>query len=93
MTSARTDLYTRVTGQIVAQLEAGTRPWVQPWQAGHAAGEVSRPLRYNAVPYRGINVVLLWLAAMRAVFTAADHAQRAADYLHALQEKPVEIAA
>jgi len=69
MTAMRADLYAQVTEQIVAQLEAGTRPWVQPWQAGHAAGEVSRPLRYNAVPYRGINVVLLWLAAMRHRFT------------------------
>jgi antirestriction protein ArdC len=69
MTSARTDVYTRVTNEIVAQLEAGTRPWIQPWQAGHAAGEVSRPLRFNALPYRGINVLLLWLAAMRSRFT------------------------
>ena len=68
MTSARADVYTRVTDQIVAQLEAGTRPWLQPWQAAHAAGEVSRPLRFNAMPYRGINVVLLWLAAMRHRF-------------------------
>jgi antirestriction protein ArdC len=69
MTSVRADVYTRVTDQIVAQLEAGTRPWLQPWQAAHAAGEVSRPLRFNAMPYRGINVVLLWLAAMRHRFT------------------------
>jgi antirestriction protein ArdC len=69
MTSARTDVYTRVTNEIVAQLEAGTRPWIQPWLASHAAGCVSRPLRFNAVPYRGINVVLLWLAAMRHRFT------------------------
>jgi antirestriction protein ArdC len=69
MNSTRADVYTRVTNEIVAQLEAGTRPWLQPWQAGHAAGEVSRPLRFNAIPYRGINVVLLWLAAMRQHFT------------------------
>ncbi len=69
MTFARTDLYSHVTNEIVAQLEAGARPWIQPWQAAHTAGEVSRPLRFNAVPYRGINVVLLWLAAMRQRFT------------------------
>src|SRR5262249_15594742 len=39
------------------------------WNAAHAAGEVSRPLRHNAVPYRGINVVLLWLAAFQQHFT------------------------
>ena len=70
MSTQRTDLYTRVTDQIVAELEAGVRPWVQPWNAAHAAGEVSRPLRYNAMPYRGINVVLLWLAALRQHFAS-----------------------
>jgi antirestriction protein ArdC len=69
MTSPRIDVYRRVTDQIVAELEAGVRPWVLPWNAVHAAGFVSRPLRFNAVPYRGINVVLLWLAAMRNRFT------------------------
>jgi antirestriction protein ArdC len=70
MTTVRNDVYSRVTDQIIAELEAGVRPWVQPWNAAHAAGEVSRPLRYNAVPYRGINVVLLWLAALRQHFAS-----------------------
>jgi antirestriction protein ArdC len=70
MTTVRSDIYSGVTNQIVAELEAGVRPWVQPWNAAHAAGEVSRPLRHNAVPYRGINVVLLWLAALRQHFAS-----------------------
>jgi antirestriction protein ArdC len=70
MTAVRSNVYSHVTDQIVAELEAGVRPWVQPWNAAHAAGEVSRPLRYNAVPYRGINVVLLWLAALRQHFAS-----------------------
>jgi len=60
----RKDVYTRITETIVAQLEAGTRPWHQPWNAGHAAGPVSRPLRHDGTPYRGINVLMLWIAAM-----------------------------
>jgi antirestriction protein ArdC len=43
---------------------------VQPWNAVHAAGQVSRPLRFNEVPYRGINVVLLWMSALRRHFTS-----------------------
>ena len=58
-----TDLYTRITDSIVAELEKGVRPWVQPWKAGHAAGAASRPLRHNGQPYNGINVLLLWMAA------------------------------
>ncbi len=34
----RQDLYTRITAQIVADLEKGVRPWVKPWNAEHAAG-------------------------------------------------------
>ncbi len=70
MTGGRTDLYSRVTGQIIAALEAGVRPWVQPWDAAHAAGPVSRPLRFNGIPYRGINVVLLWMSAVQQHFAS-----------------------
>lgn len=66
----RPDIWTRVTAQIVALLETGTRPWVQPWQTGHAAGPVSRPLRFNFEPYSGINVLTLWASAMNQGFAA-----------------------
>ena len=56
----RTDVYTRVTAKIVADLEQGVRPWLKPWNAEHAAGRISRPLRANGQPYRGVNVLLLW---------------------------------
>jgi antirestriction protein ArdC len=59
-TTTRTDLYARVTACIVADLERGVRPWLQPWQAGSTAGRVSRPLRHNGMPYRGVNVLILW---------------------------------
>ena len=51
-------------------MEAGVRPWHQPWAAGHPAGPVSRPLRANGVPYRGINVVVLWCAGMERGYTS-----------------------
>jgi antirestriction protein ArdC len=50
--------------QIVAELEQGVRPWHKPWNAEHAAGRITRPLRGNGIPYRGINVLMLWSAAM-----------------------------
>ena len=61
--TGKTDLYTRITNRIVAELEAGTRPWLKPWNAEHAAGRVTRPLRHNGTPYRGINVLMLWAEA------------------------------
>jgi antirestriction protein ArdC len=60
----KADVYTRVTNRILADLERGNLTWHQPWQAGHQAGPVSRPLRAGGKPYRGINVIMLWAAAM-----------------------------
>ena len=40
--TSRTDVYTRVTDTIVAQLEQGVRPWMKPWQAGHSASHDQR---------------------------------------------------
>ncbi|AWK85984.1 ArdC family protein [Azospirillum thermophilum] len=60
----RTDVYTRVTNRIRADLEKGVRPWIKPWDAGHAAGRITRPLRATGQPYRGINTVMLWMTAM-----------------------------
>lgn len=59
-TTARTDIYTRVTGRIVADLEQGVRPWMKPWNADNSAGRITRPLRHTGTPYRGVNVLLLW---------------------------------
>jgi antirestriction protein ArdC len=58
------DVYSRVTNKIVADLERGNLTWLQPWQAGHQAGPVSRPLRAGGKAYRGVNVLMLWAAAM-----------------------------
>jgi len=66
--SAKQDVYTRVTRKIIADLERGTLTWLQPWQAGHPAGSVSRPLRANGKPYRGVNVLMLWAAVMERGF-------------------------
>ena len=66
----KADVYERVTHAIVTALEAGTRPWMQPWDATRAAGPVSRPLRHDGTPYRGVNVLLLWLAAMERGYAA-----------------------
>ncbi len=57
------DVYSRITNKIIADLEQGVRPWMKPWSAEHAAGRISRPLRHNGIPYKGINVVMLWSAA------------------------------
>ncbi len=59
-TATRADVYSRVTNKIIADLERGVRPWLKPWNAEHAAGRITRPLRGNGQPYKGINVLMLW---------------------------------
>ena len=64
------DIYTRITNEIVSHLERGVRPWIRPWNAEHAAGRITRPLRHNGKPYGGINVLSLWASAMGHNFAA-----------------------
>ena len=65
-----TDVYTKVTDKIIADLEKGERPWLKPWSAEHAAGKITRPLRHNGLPYSGINILMLWGDAMEKGFSA-----------------------
>jgi antirestriction protein ArdC len=56
------DLYADVTAKIIAELEQGRCPWVQPWDANAS-------LPRNAATgrrYSGVNVLLLWTAATSA---------------------------
>jgi len=55
-----------ITKAIIERLEAGVRPWRQPW----TGGSVSRPLRVCRTPYRGINVIWLWMAAQARGFSS-----------------------
>jgi antirestriction protein ArdC len=63
-TTTKPDVYSKITNRIIADLEQGVRPWMRPWSAEHAAGRITRPLRHNGIPYRGINVVMLWSASV-----------------------------
>lgn len=69
-TTERKDVYSRITAQIVEHLEKGVRPWIRPWNAEHAAGRITRPLRYNGQPYAGINILSLWMSALAQNFAA-----------------------
>lgn len=58
---ARIDTYETVTAAIIAQLEAGVKPWSPRWVAN--SGGFAMPRRVTGESYRGINVLLLWAAA------------------------------
>lgn len=69
--TARADLYARVTDKIIADLEAVRRPWHKPWTTNTNGGSVTMPQRHNGLPYRGINVLLLWGAAIDKGYRAS----------------------
>jgi len=65
----RTNLYSEITDKIIAELEAGRVPWVQPW--GTAAAKAPLAMPKNASTgrtYSGINVLLLWGAVVERGF-------------------------
>ncbi|QKS00223.1 DUF1738 domain-containing protein [Sphingomonas sp. CL5.1] len=67
----RANLYQQITDRIIAELEAGRVPWVQPW--GTAKAAIGLP--HNAVSdrrYSGINILTLWDAMVSRGF--ASHA-------------------
>lgn len=59
---ARADIYTRITADIVAAIEAGAGAWRMPWH--HDGADVSRPINVASKrPYRGINILAPWITA------------------------------
>ena len=65
----RTSLYAEITDKIIAELEAGRVPWVQPW--GTAAAKAPLAMPKNATtqrPYSGVNVLILWGAVIERGF-------------------------
>lgn len=68
MSEQRADVYSRITAQIVAAVEAGAGTCRMPWH--HDGNATSRPVNLaSGKPYRGINVLALWAAADRGGFT------------------------
>lgn len=64
------DVYARITNKIIMDLEQGNLTWRKPWNAEHLAGHVQRPLRWNGIPYSGINTLMLWGTAAEQGYTS-----------------------
>jgi antirestriction protein ArdC len=54
------DHYQEVTDQIITALEAGIRPWRQPWKSGSPGMPINAT---TGQPYHGINVLVLAMAS------------------------------
>jgi len=60
----KVSIFDRVTQKIIADLEQGVRPWQKPWDNSCAAAPLRRPQRHNGEHYNGVNILLLWDAAL-----------------------------
>src|SRR6267142_1803785 len=66
----RASLYDEITDKIIAELEAGRVPWVQPWGTASAKAPLALPKNAStARQYGGINVLILWGAVIERGFT------------------------
>jgi antirestriction protein ArdC len=63
-TGDRNNLYDEVTAKIVAEMEAGRFPWVQPWGRSGAAGPGLPRNALTGRSYSGVNVLILWGAVI-----------------------------
>jgi len=64
-TGDRANLYSEITDRIIAELEAGRLPWVQPWGSDQTRTTVGLPRNASTSrPYSGINILILWGAVI-----------------------------
>jgi antirestriction protein ArdC len=67
----RTNLYEEITTKIMAELEAGRVPWVQPWGSSAVRAPLAMPKNASTGRrYSGINVLILWGAVVELGFSS-----------------------
>ena len=65
----RASLYQEITDKIIAELEAGRLPWVQPWGTSGVQAPLAMPKNATTQRrYSGINVLILWGAVVQHGF-------------------------
>ena len=66
----RTNFYDDITNKIIAELEKGRFPWVQPWDAPSAKAQLALPKNASTNrAYSGINVLILWGEVIEKAYT------------------------
>jgi antirestriction protein ArdC len=57
----RDNIYREITDKIIAELERGVVPWVQPWNSSRQLCPLGLPVNgLTRRSYSGINILLLW---------------------------------
>jgi antirestriction protein ArdC len=68
----RDNIYREITDKIIAELERGIVPWVQPWSSGKQLSPLGLPVNgLTRRSYSGINILLLWSALEEKGFASS----------------------
>jgi antirestriction protein ArdC len=66
----RTNFYDDITNKIIAELEKGRFPWVQPWGTPSSKAQLALPKNASTSrAYSGINVLILWGEVVEKAYT------------------------
>ena len=67
----RDNIYREITDKIIAELERGIVPWVQPWTSTRQLCPLGLPVNgLTRRSYSGINILLLWSALEKRGFAS-----------------------
>jgi antirestriction protein ArdC len=62
MKTSKPNFRQEVTNEVIEMIEAGTAPWIRPWQTGEIAAAFNPTTN---MPYRGGNTIALMCASLR----------------------------
>lgn len=63
---ARRDVAADITAKILSELKSGVLPWRKPWDGARTG--LALPRRATGETYRGVNIIILWSAALERGF-------------------------
>lgn len=67
--NSRTDIYTKITNEIISAIEAGAADFEMPWHGQAHAGLPRNPATKKL--YRGVNTLALWIIRRKAGFASS----------------------
>lgn len=65
---ARRDVAAEITAKILTELKSGVLPWRKPWDSARTG--LALPRRATGETYRGVNVLILWSAAVERSYVS-----------------------
>ena len=67
--NSKTDIYTKITNEIISAIESGAADFEMPWHRQAEAGLPRNPVTKKL--YRGVNTLALWIIRRKAGFASS----------------------